>query len=377
MDDNNMDYDMVLDLNHDPPLDVMETSSSSQNGIENRIRMLEVVNSRVMSRPRNRRLIEPVNEALNDDGRMRNCKRDITHLAKALEMDIDGEKGGAFGDNGNGNFFDCNICLDVAKDPVLTCCGHLFCWPCFYQVAYVDSVSKECPVCKGEVVDSNIPPRPRARRVESVRQQSFGRGNVHIQLADMPRRPLASGMNLLSPLSGIRLNNSEAETSREGRQLSMVVSESTASISSTSSLLNNAERFTVGNLETFISNDGRGTSVGNNTVGIQLNPLQNLATAVLRIGSLATGGSVEIDLTISRSASTRRRGASTDMNVEDESSSEHRRRRLRFCCNLDIHEFPLLYQLCYTEEDWVRWPVLCGNPTAPASPNPTGRDESR
>ncbi|GKD70282.1 zinc finger, RING/FYVE/PHD-type containing protein [Tanacetum coccineum] len=359
MDDHNMDYDMSLDLNHDPLLDVMETSSSSssQNGIENRIRMLEVVNSRVMSQPqRNRRLIEPVNEALNDD-RVRNCKRDITHLAKALEMDIDDEKG-EFGDNGN--FFDCNICLDVAKDPVLTCCGHLFCWPCFYQVPYVDSVSKECPVCKGEVVDSNvtpiygndngngngngngknvdvmqmgsgvkIPPRPRARRVESVRQQSFGRGNVHIQLAETPRRHLPSGMNLLSPLSGIRLNNSEAETSREGRQLSMVVSESTVSNSSTSSVLNNAERFAVGNLETFISNDVRGTSVGNSSVGIQLDPLQNLATAVLRIGSLATGGSVEIDLTISRSASTRRRGASRDMNVEDESSSEHRRRRLR------------------------------------------------
>lgn len=335
-----MDYDMGLDLNHDPPLDVMETSSSSsQNGIENRIRMLEVVNSRVMSQPRNRRLIEPVNEGINGDGRMRNCKRDITHLAKALEMDIDDEKGGVFGDNenGNGNFFDCNICLDVAKDPVLTCCGHLFCWPCFYQVAYVDSVSKECPVCEGEVVDSNvtpiygndngngngngknvdvmemgsgvkIPPRPPARIVESVRQQSFGRGNVHIQLADTPRRHLASGMNLLllSRLSGIRLYYSEAET-----------------------VLNNADRFTVGNLESFISNDGRGTSVGNSSVGIQLNPLQNLATADLRIGRLATGGSVEIDSTISRSASTRRRGASTDMNVEDESSSEHRRRRLR------------------------------------------------
>ena len=28
----------------------------------------------------------------------------------------------------------CNICLDPACDPVTTFCGHLYCWPCIYQV---------------------------------------------------------------------------------------------------------------------------------------------------------------------------------------------------------------------------------------------------
>lgn len=30
--------------------------------------------------------------------------------------------------------FDCNICFDSARDPVVTQCGHLYCWPCLHQV---------------------------------------------------------------------------------------------------------------------------------------------------------------------------------------------------------------------------------------------------
>ena len=29
--------------------------------------------------------------------------------------------------------FECNICLDVASDAVISLCGHLFCWPCLHQ----------------------------------------------------------------------------------------------------------------------------------------------------------------------------------------------------------------------------------------------------
>ncbi|XP_020082739.1 uncharacterized protein LOC109706358 [Ananas comosus] len=93
--------------------------------------------------------------------------------------------------------FECNICFEVAKEPVVTPCGHLFCWPCLYQWLHAHSEHSECPVCKGEVLEVNvtpiygrggsdagvekkceeswgsgikIPPRPHAHRIESLRQ---------------------------------------------------------------------------------------------------------------------------------------------------------------------------------------------------------------
>ncbi|KAK1696292.1 hypothetical protein QYE76_012989 [Lolium multiflorum] len=83
--------------------------------------------------------------------------------------------------------FECNVCFDMADDPVVTKCGHLFCWECLYQWLHVHSHHRECPVCKGEVADDAIipiygrggsaasvhtaPPRPTGARVESSRQQ--------------------------------------------------------------------------------------------------------------------------------------------------------------------------------------------------------------
>ncbi|MCO5574098.1 hypothetical protein L7F22_027875 [Adiantum nelumboides] len=41
---------------------------------------------------------------------------------------------------------ECSICIGEAQSPVLTVCGHPFCWKCVYPWVYKKGA---CPVCKG------------------------------------------------------------------------------------------------------------------------------------------------------------------------------------------------------------------------------------
>jgi hypothetical protein len=57
------------------------------------------------------------------------------------------------------DYFECNICLDTASEPVLTPCGHLFCWPCIFQWMESDrSMRNACPVCKSGISTSKLIP---------------------------------------------------------------------------------------------------------------------------------------------------------------------------------------------------------------------------
>lgn len=81
--------------------------------------------------------------------------------------------------------FECNICLDVASDAVISMCGHLFCWPCLHQWLETRPHHQICPVCKAGISrdkvvplygrgnsdpkdprEKPIPPRPRGQRSE-------------------------------------------------------------------------------------------------------------------------------------------------------------------------------------------------------------------
>ncbi|KAM0888174.1 hypothetical protein ACQ4PT_028523 [Festuca glaucescens] len=84
--------------------------------------------------------------------------------------------------------FECNICFEMADEPVVTSCGHLFCWPCLYQWLHVHSTHKECPVCKGEVTEGNITPiYGRGNSASDVEKKVTEDGNV--SGPNIPARP--------------------------------------------------------------------------------------------------------------------------------------------------------------------------------------------
>lgn len=60
--------------------------------------------------------------------------------------------------NSDAGDFECNICFDLAQDPIITLCGHLFCWPCLYKWLHFHSQSRECPVCKALVEEEKLVP---------------------------------------------------------------------------------------------------------------------------------------------------------------------------------------------------------------------------
>ncbi|KAI5381815.1 hypothetical protein KIW84_UN0414 [Lathyrus oleraceus] len=47
---------------------------------------------------------------------------------------------------------------EFRADPVITLCGHLFCWPCLYKWLHHRSHPQECPVCKGVVGEEKLVP---------------------------------------------------------------------------------------------------------------------------------------------------------------------------------------------------------------------------
>ncbi|CAN0915027.1 E3 ubiquitin-protein ligase RMA1H1 [Linum grandiflorum] len=125
------------------------------------------------------------------------------------------------------NGFDCNICLDSVMDPVVTLCGHLYCWPCIYKwlnsatLAGDDEDNEEnyysdlrthshCPVCKSEISESSLIP------LFSQGQTSDG-GMSATPKSAVPRRPPAPLRNSSpSPRPGLRRRRFEQSMVRSG-----------------------------------------------------------------------------------------------------------------------------------------------------------------
>lgn len=106
-------------------------------------------------------------------------------------------------DKKDDSMFECNICLDTAKDAVVSICGHLFCWPCLHQWLETRPTRQLCPVCKAAISKekviplygrgstkqedprTKVPPRPAGQRTEPEPAQGFqgfgfGDGGFHM-----------------------------------------------------------------------------------------------------------------------------------------------------------------------------------------------------
>ncbi|EXC25505.1 E3 ubiquitin-protein ligase [Morus notabilis] len=103
------------------------------------------------------------------------------------------------GDNNPSTGFDCNICLDTVHDPVVTLCGHLFCWPCIYKWLHFQSTQEEqqqqqCPVCKAEVSQASLVPL--YGRGQTTKPSKGKAPNLGIVI---PKRPLGPFYGVDSP----------------------------------------------------------------------------------------------------------------------------------------------------------------------------------
>jgi len=99
--------------------------------------------------------------------------------AEVHESSRESPTAAADGSEQQGGSFDCNICLELAQDPVVTLCGHLFCWPCLYRWLQMHSICQECPVCKASVEEEKVIPL-------------YGRGKIG---SVDPRRKTVPGVN--------------------------------------------------------------------------------------------------------------------------------------------------------------------------------------
>lgn len=53
--------------------------------------------------------------------------------------------------------FSCSVCREKeVEDPVVSACGHLFCWSCLLQ--WLDASNSTCPVCTANLERSEVTP---------------------------------------------------------------------------------------------------------------------------------------------------------------------------------------------------------------------------
>lgn len=89
-----------------------------------------------------------------------------------------------------GSTYECNICYEVGLEPVVTMCGHLYCWPCLYKWMQIQSHCRVCPVCKAGIDENKVIPiygRGGSQQDPRSKQTEADTACIHDQ--QIPRRP--------------------------------------------------------------------------------------------------------------------------------------------------------------------------------------------
>eukprot|EP01112_Ceratiomyxa_fruticulosa_P014901 TRINITY_DN4322_c0_g2_i3.p1 TRINITY_DN4322_c0_g2~~TRINITY_DN4322_c0_g2_i3.p1 ORF type:complete len:200 (-),score=38.58 TRINITY_DN4322_c0_g2_i3:185-784(-) len=140
--------------------------------------------------------------------------------------------------NGESGTFECNICLEGAAQPVITLCGHLYCWPCIYRWTQMHLSNPLCPVCKSSITTDSliplygrgkeqtdprtripeIPSRPNARHSDPVHQphQEFGSYNLPGNFGGFS---FSAGVGIFPTLFGLQFHTFPNSVNRNGGYL--------------------------------------------------------------------------------------------------------------------------------------------------------------
>jgi len=68
----------------------------------------------------------------------------------------------------DGDLHECPICLDVAEDPVLLPCGHIFCMDCINNLLQDNSNLGRCAFCRADFYRTQIACLPKKEPIEPV-----------------------------------------------------------------------------------------------------------------------------------------------------------------------------------------------------------------
>ncbi|KAI3867621.1 hypothetical protein MKW98_005998 [Papaver atlanticum] len=110
-----------------------------------------------------------------------------------------------YGNHDMSNFIKCKICFCSAQDPIVTLCGHLFCWSCLNKwLRYLrnHSLSHECPVFGVDF--PNLPPEttPPVSNMNQILPLGFPSMGVDTPIANVSARNLFTFSATVTPSSG-------------------------------------------------------------------------------------------------------------------------------------------------------------------------------